>query len=700
MNYNAFKSIISSRKQPIPLSNPLESFYHQAQRPQPYIEPRLTKLEFPVEKPPLLLVTAMGASGKTTTARSLSADIGLPVLDLATHKPVGDNTLTGILTSSYAIERVGEVLQALRAGTHGIIIDGIDEARSKTSESAFEAFLDDLIERSRGANSPSIIVFGRGQVLVDVWCYLVDKDAQVGVVQIDPFDLMQAKEYIDSLAAPEQAGQYSSYEQARDGLLEKLGSAVESAEKSHDSFLAFLGYPPVLDAIATLLCQERNYYRINQALSGASGTNLGVKLLLQISHYLLDREQKDKAFPNFIRPLLTNLPEPEASRLEQILYDRDEQCARVLAAVLNQPFPRRVIDDQSLCERYEEKVTIWSTEHPFLLDKKIRNPVFSAVAVARCSLSRFDEYSMLAREYAAAHPQTIHLLHIMRVLTQADDNVPVSCFNMLMQACTELVGIGAPVVCEITGDSWDDVDQRERTTADLSIYIEHPEDGEQRNLTFHSVLDMDEITLGPVLLNVRVTVPCDVHLKGIPALSVVGDCAISARGVRFETGDIVIRPILTSKREPALESGLLVTAEVINGHSDNVTGGTGTLMLIAREHNLDYPLVSHAKPMQPQKTDPDFELKLRRLRRILSEFRSHSRGSLAKYRAKIEHQRVLQNEIGRKVLEALLRVGVLRQDTRFYYIDTEAFDRELGITWQQLRQYETSEKLRRFLRNI
>ncbi len=701
MNYNAFKSIVSSRKQPIPLSNPLGSFYQQPQRPQPYIEPRLSKLEFPVEKPPLLLVTAMGASGKTTTARSLSADIGLPVLDLAAHKPVGDNTLTGILTSAYAIEKVGEVLQALRAGTNGIIIDGIDEARSKTSELAFEAFLDDLIERSKGAASPAIIVFGRGQVLLDVWCYLADKGAQVGVVQIDPFDLTQAKNYIDSLAAPKQPGQYSNYEQARDGVLEKLGSAVNSVE-SHDSFLAFLGYPPVLDAIATLLCEERNYHRVNQAIDGTSGTNLGVKLLLQISHYLLDREQNDKALPNFIRPMLADVPESEASRLERILYDRDEQCARILAAVLQQPFPRKVMDDRALCECYEEKVATWSPEHPFLINAKIRNPVFSAVAVARCVLSRFDEYRMLARAYAAVHPQTSHLLHIMRALVQDGDNIPVSCFNMLMQSCNELVSIDAPVVCEISGDSWEDVDQEEHTTAELSIYIEHPEDGEQRTLTFHSVLDMNEITLGPVLLNVRVTLPCDVHLQGIPTLSVVGDCAISARRVRFETGDIVVRPVPVPRGDLAPDCGLLVTAEVINGHSDNVTGGAGTLMLIAKERDLDYPLAVHARTMGMglQTSDPDFESKLRRLRRILSEFRSHSRGSLAKYRAKIEHQRVLQNEIGRKVLEALLRVGVLRCDRRFYYVDTVAFDREIGITWHQLRQYETSENLERFLRSV
>jgi hypothetical protein len=288
----------------------------------------------------------------------------------------------------------------------------------------------------------------------------------------------------------------------------------------------------------------------------------------------------------------------------------------------------------------------------------------------------------------------------MRALLHDEDVVHVSCFNMLMQSCSELVAIDAPVLCEISGASWEDVDPEESTAAELSIYIEHPEDGEQRTVTFHSVIDMNEISLGPVLLNVRVTLPGDVILKGTPALSVVGDCSVSARRLRLETGDIVIRPVPTSKGKPAPHCGLLVTAAVIDGHSDNVSVGAGTLTLLCSERHLDYPLVVHARDMRAYPSDADFDEKLRRLRRILSEFRSHSRGSLAKYRDKIEHQRVLQNEIGRKILQALLDAGVLRRDTKFYYIDTVAFDRELGITWHQLRQYETSKRLEQFLRSI
>ncbi len=345
MKYDAFKSIVNSRKQPVEFQTSSDSFFVEDTRVTPYIEPSFSKIEFPKEKPSILLVSAVGASGKTTTARALSFDTQLPILNLAKHKPVADNTLTGILTSSYPIEKIGNVLKGLREGTHGIIIDGIDEARSKTTEQGFEAFLDDLIERSKGSASTAIVVLGRSQVLLSTWCYLVDKGADVGMVQIDPFDLDQAKSYIDVCAIESATGQRENYEQARDAVLTRLSAAFQpSAATAEDTFLSFIGYPPVLDAIATLLRTERNYHRIQQALSDGTGGQLEINLLIRISDYLLDREHTEKAMPNFIDSIVADAEESYREVLRQSLFDHEEQCARVLARALSRPFPCQIIE--------------------------------------------------------------------------------------------------------------------------------------------------------------------------------------------------------------------------------------------------------------------------------------------------------------------------------------------------------------------
>ncbi len=305
-----------------------------------------TKEEYPTEKPAIWLVSAVGASGKTTTARALAFDTGLPILDLAKHKPVGDNTLTGILTSAYPIERVGAVLEGLRNGSHGIIIDGIDEGRgSKTTEQGFEAFLDDLIERSKGATATTIVVLGRSQVLLSTWFYLGDKGADVGLVRIDPFNLEQAKGYIDAYVQQKNPSQQAMYEQARDGVLKKLGAAFATSEKGDDAFLSFIGYPPVLDAIATLLRTEPNYHRIKHALADGGDDDLEVKLLIRIAEFLYGVSEMTRRFPNFINEIANKADAKFAQKLRDDLYNEDEQCARVLARALDRQFTRQIISD-------------------------------------------------------------------------------------------------------------------------------------------------------------------------------------------------------------------------------------------------------------------------------------------------------------------------------------------------------------------
>lgn len=155
-----------------------------------------------------------------------------------------------------------------------------------------------------------------------------------------------------------------------------------------------------------------------------------------------------------------------------------------------------------------------------------------------------------------------------------------------------------------------------------------------------------------------------------------------------------------SRTQPAEQAGLFITAHTVNGHADFVRAGPDMLTIACEEHILDYPLAGHVKNIVPKFPDPEFNAKYRRLRRILLEFRSHSKGGLAKYRDKIEHERVVKNDIGRRVLAALVKEGVLWTDTKFYYINSDKCDQVLGISWHQLRQYQSSETLGQFLKDI
>lgn len=702
MRYYGLQSIIASQKSPIALHVTSDSFFVQPQKVEPYIEPTFSKVEYPSEKPSIVLISAVGASGKTTTARALSFDTQLPILDLAKHKPVGDNTLTGILTTAYPIQRVGEVLTGLRNGTHGIIIDGIDEGRSKTTEQGFEAFLDDLIERSKGSSSTSIVVLGRSQVLLSTWCYLADRQADVGLISIDPFSLEQAATYIDAQVTTRNTNQQETYENARDGILKKLGTVFStSTAGGEDAFLSFIGYPPVLDAIATLLREESNYHRIRQALDADTSGSLETGLLIRISDYLLGREHDEKAVPNFINSIAADAGDTLGRDLGRTLYSGEEQCARVLSRALGCPFPCQLIEDWTLNERYENAVATWCKEHPFLDDVRIRNAVFAAAAVARCVLSEVPEYRTLALEYAQSRRSTYHLLYIMDVLAQRR-KIDARCFNMLMQSCSEFLGINADISVDIEGESWEEVEVDQQTASELAMTIEFPERRQERTFVFEGVIaNAKTIQFGPYLINANVTLPCDVDLLGRPAIEAIGECSISARNVRIDTSDLIVRnPPGIGQGGIQRDSRLFVDAQRTEGHADAVLVRSGTLQIQCADHRLDYPLAKYVLRFTKPSLDSLLQKKYLRLRRILLLFRSHKRGGLAKCRAHVENERVLQNDIGRAVLAALVREGILRSDPVMYYLDSEQLAAKLGITWHELCQHKSSRTLEEFLKRV
>ncbi len=87
----------------------------------------------------------------------------------------------------------------------------------------------------------------------------------------------------------------------------------------------------------------------------------------------------------------------------------------------------------------------------------------------------------------------------------------------------------------------------------------------------------------------------------------------------------------------------------------------------------------------------------RRFQRIVTTLRSHSKGSLARYKGKIEHRRVLQNEVGRELLKKLLSEGIMKIKEDFYHWVPERASAVLKVSWHDLRQRRVSPELHAFL---
>ena len=78
--------------------------------------------------------------------------------------------------------------------------------------------------------------------------------------------------------------------------------------------------------------------------------------------------------------------------------------------------------------------------------------------------------------------------------------------------------------------------------------------------------------------------------------------------------------------------------------------------------------------------DPKIEEALRRLRKFIISFRSHSRGSLARFKGKIEHRRMTKGT-GNAVLELMLRDKILSYRDSMYFLDADNLAAHTGLSY-------------------
>jgi hypothetical protein len=86
-----------------------------------------------------------------------------------------------------------------------------------------------------------------------------------------------------------------------------------------------------------------------------------------------------------------------------------------------------------------------------------------------------------------------------------------------------------------------------------------------------------------------------------------------------------------------------------------------------------------------------------RLKRIMMEFASHSKGSLAKLADKINNKRIYKNEIGFQLIEKLQIDGILERRGTHYHLNREKIDEKMGVNYLDLRRGRIPSSLKSYL---
>lgn len=676
------------------------------------------------QTPSIVIVSAAGAVGKSTLAAELARRKAAPLWDLARSKSVAQGSVDGMVTQVFGRGSANNaVYNGLREGSLFLVVDALDEARVKVTETAFEDFLKDLGQLASDGPGVKIVLLGRTQVAETAWLLLDEQGVGTAFYTIDPFDEQQAFEYIGRRiqrlggnAASSMVQNPRPFAEARDLLFEKLREAVRGNRadaQATSEIRAFLGYAPVLDAMAVRLASNPNWAAQKQEIVVSMDVARGdskhrpAAILRQVIEAVLTREHEQKLLSN-LKPVLE--PFAKAAKWSEWdrLYSLEEQCARVLARHLDfaTTIGHSLKLPPDLAAAYEEQLTSWLPEHPFLRDgKTIVNVVFEAYLFAR-ALSEDVGGSRKSVEARLRQPSYLltRLLGEFYLLLQTDPETPEVAAEHVGWLYDSMLSDETPdvrVEFSLEGPDPSDVEGEKDGPHEVEgefVFVRNGgPDESSRRVEFKTRVQPDStVAFGRYIKHASVTVPCGVNLgAGRDEFEIGPRVQITCRKLRLNAQTLVVGG---KSRQGDAESNAVVL-EAQDCESDVALKPTvHTILRVSWPGSNVFPWTDYSqerRELYPE--DSLMAAAYHRFRRIVLTLRSHSRGGLARYRHKIEHQRVLKGELGRALLAKLLDDRILRLEESFYYLVPERASALVGISWHQLQKGETSPALTKYL---
>lgn len=596
-------------------------------------------------KSPVILVSAPGAVGKSTLARQISSRSGGIYIDLSISEPVGGNSLSGGLYKSGLINEWAD-------GSVTAFIDGLDEARLRVTQEAFEAFLRDVAHMARARAAP-VVMFGRTGAIQDTWI-LLSTEIDASVLEIGYYNsemsLKFAMERVKS-AIPD-SPHHDTCRRAVEALLGKLRS---DTVKDRDRFA---GYAPVLQVVADRVARERNPIKLISEIEDGQ-----IPVTLQsVIDAILNREQSK----------LSNLTFEDETLLQK-LYTPNEQIERLVSRIYRTPSPEFLTMSPGDQKTYQSALSSWVPEHPFLDGSEgTASAVFEAVLVA-AALRKKEVSDVALRKELARGPASNPFLPEFYFSTLHGTYLQAEHVGIIYSAYRARLGFGDSADLSFEGAEDDD---SEALAANVEISMFR--NGSVRPISQEFESDQAGVLyLGSYVQNVEIfATHSKVHIGGTREVILGAPISIQCRDIQIDAQTIVVEA-LPSASDNAIHLEA-ERADVAAVNAPPIIRGEVNLS-VSWPGSSNYPWTSFSS-VPTVDGDPRIEEALRRFRKFVIAFRSHSKGSLKRYAAKLEHARMTKGT-GKLVLAHLVRKRILTKDGNMYTLHADLLSKETGASY-------------------
>ncbi len=613
---------------------------------------------------PILLVSAPGAVGKSTLARQVAFETGAVYVDLAKAEPVGSNSLVGGLVKS-------QLYDNWQANTVGILIDGLDEARLRVTQEAFETYLRDIHQLSRDRRVPTVL-FGRTGAIQDAWVILGDGTP---VLEIGYYGPEAATDFaVAVLRANRPTSAHSATE--RKAIEQILARLREQTETDGDHFA---GYAPVLQAVAKRVIDEPNA-SVLVALTEAGSQPV---TLNDVVFAILERERNKLTGLQFNDPNLT-----------EKLYSADEQLDHLASRVYRLPPPSMAALSSEDARIYDTALKTWVPEHPFLSGRdEPSSAVFDAVVAVRALKQANSAKVALDHELTRGSSSANPFLAEFYTPHENDGEtafLPPEHIGIIYASLRARLSLGdtASLLVEAPEEGSED----EILRAEVEITLGRRDSTSPKYLRFQSD-QTGPICLGAQVEDVDISVPYT-RVEFGPGPEALLIAPIS---VQCETLAITANKLIVETVQDRDDAAVFLEAAQYDGVITSVPLVRGKVSLSASWPGVrSHPWTSFASDSSPV-ADPRVDEALRRLRKFVIAFRSHSKGSLRRYRDKLDHARMTKGS-GQSVLNLMINEKVIFIAGAMYVLDPNRLAICTGVNYADCMARRFGDKAIAFIR--
>lgn len=674
---NDISSLLSQVK---PISDIKDSegwFFSKSERKK-YVQTRLTlndELAGDLKGAKVILVSAPGAVGKSVMARELSNKTGSIYLDLSQASTIAGNYVIGGLANK-------NILNEWCAGTVGLVIDSLDEARLRVTQTSFEDFLKDVNSVSQKSSNP-IIIFGRVGIIEETWLILHETyGISCPVFDIEFFNDDEASSFIlESLK--ELSGSEASNEAYRH-LPASLNDHYPVYERSVSEIVAslkkisgnestrFFGYAPVLYAVSKVVGTISNPSKISDEMTNI----IGGELLRNICKAILEREHGK---------LISQLPE-KFELFKNDLYNIDEQLNRLACHILSvESVPTPAVLTSDLISSYDDAVSSMLPQHPFLdgVGKKSAGSVFEACVLAYALQSDKPSIANAARNYCLSGRSTPNpFLFDFFVETRSESGD--------FKINSKYIGLLFDSVLSKLKNS-DNATLMVNDNEDMSLYVEFiiNENGKLKETEFTSdgcgVILLGS-KVGSVFIN---TDSSDVEFSSSEQLELISPISISCDNLQINSEKIIVKSV----KNDGVDTSIILEAKNFkcNKTISVPIVRTGSELYVSWPSSEAFPWSAFSSKLTNDESSGRIADTLRVFRRIVMAFRSHSKGRLARLQDKVEHARMLRGTDGRTLLMKLIEDGVISAESHMYYLDPNKLGSVTGASFLSVNTKNYSE---------